>query len=315
MRPGSNVLLIAVVGLLIAVNVALLFLLFRPDRILIARPADHEPGNGGSPMATSSPATTSSASPDASNPTPSTRTTESVRVERLLLAMSSKTAWRATVGDCNTPGVIERTTNGGVSWERVRMGPAPIVTLGLEPSGDLFTIGGTRGSCSLRYVAYATDGTVTASTTSVVNMWFPSPKDRDEISGPGGTRATPCNGHVVGFAPFNLSRALVACDDGDAMSTRDAGKTWRHVAGIRNTVAIAAGNGAYWLAGTAADCDGITVRSLTINGANSSQGVSRCAPADDVTQGQVAVHVSGDAIWIWAGSQVHVSPDSGRSWN
>ena len=99
--------------------------------------------------------------------TPSTRPIESVPVERLLLAMSSKTAWRATVGDCNTPGKIERSTNGGASWKRVvRTGPAPIVRLGAEPSGDLFTIGGTRRSCSVRYVAYADDGTVTTSATT-----------------------------------------------------------------------------------------------------------------------------------------------------
>ena len=108
---------------------------------------------------------TSSPAPDAStNPTPSTRPIESVPVKRLLLAMSSKTAWRATVGDCNTPGKIERSTNGGASWKGVvRTGPAPIVRLGAEPSGDLFTIGGTRRSCSVRYVAYADDGTVTTS--------------------------------------------------------------------------------------------------------------------------------------------------------
>ena len=79
------------------------------------------------------------------DPTPSTRPIESVPVERLLFAASSKTAWRATVGDCNTPGKIERSTNGGASWKPiVRTGPAPIVQFGAEPSGDLFTIGGTR---------------------------------------------------------------------------------------------------------------------------------------------------------------------------
>jgi photosystem II stability/assembly factor-like uncharacterized protein len=146
-------------------------------------------------------------------------------------------------------------------------------------------------------------------------MWFPSPKDRDEINGPGGTRATPCNGHVVDLAPFNLSRALVVCDDGAAMSTGDSGKTWRTVAEIRNALAVAAGNGTYWLAGTASDCDGITVRSLTVSGADSSEGVSRCAPAADIATGQVALHVAGNAIWVWAGSQVHISTDTGRSWN
>jgi hypothetical protein len=311
MRRGSKVLLNAVLAALIVVNVVLLFLLLRPDRVLTARPSDQASGGGGSPRATSSP------DPDAStNPTPSSRTIESVPTERLLLAVSSKTAWRATVGDCDTPGKIERSTNSGASWKRiVRTGPAPIVQIGALPSGDLFTIGGTGQSCAVHYASYANDGTVTASTTGPTNVWFPTPKDRDEINGPDGTQATPCSGHVIGLAPLDVSQALVVCEDGAAMSTRDSGKTWRRVAEIPDTLAVAAGNGTYWLAGTAADCDGITVRSLPLIGSNSTQSVSRCAPANDIAPGQVALHVSGDAFWIWVGSQVHVSTDAGRSWN
>ena len=203
-------------------------------------------------------------SPSAStDPTPSTRPVEPAPVERLLFATSSKTAWRATVGDCDTPGEIERSTNGGASWKRiVRTGPAPIVQLGAEPSGNVFAIGGTRQSCSVRYVAYANDGTVTASTARPVNVWFPTPKDRDEINGPGGTKATPCNGHVMGLAALNLSRALVVCDDGAAMSTGNSGKTWRQAARLPNTLAITAGSDRYWVAGAHKDCDGVTVQSL-----------------------------------------------------
>lgn len=152
-------LLTALLVVLIAVNVLLLFLLFRPDRVLTARPSHQDPGDDGSRTGTSSSAIGASTSP-----TPSTRPIEAVPAQRLLLAMSAKTAWRATVGDCNTPGKIERSTNGGASWKGVvRTGPTPIVRLGAEPSGDLFAIGGARRSCSVRYVAYAGDGTVTTS--------------------------------------------------------------------------------------------------------------------------------------------------------
>jgi hypothetical protein len=310
MRRGSNVFLTAVLAVLVVVNVVLLFLLFRPDQVLTARPSGQGAASG-SPKATSSPA------PDAStSPTSASRKNESVSAERLLFAVSSKTAWRATVGDCDTPGIIERSTNGGASWKRiVRTGPAPIVQIGILPSGDLFAIGGTGQSCAVRYASYANDGTVTAFTTNPVNVWFPTPKDRDEINGPEGIRATPCSGHVIGLAPLEVSRALVVCEDGAAMSTRDSGKTWRRVAEIPNTLAVAAANGTYWLAGTAANCDGITVRSLPLSGSNSSQSFSRCTPANDIAPGQVALHVSGNAIWLWVGSQVQVSTDAGRSWN
>jgi hypothetical protein len=310
MHRGSKVLLIGILSVLILVNVVLLFLLFRPDRVLAARPSHQDPGAAGSPTATSSPA------PDASTkPTPSTRSIEPVPVKRLLLAISSKTAWRATVGDCNTPGKIERSINGGASWkEVVPTGPAPIVRLGAEPSGDLFAIGGTRRSCSVRYVAYAVDGTVTTSARPA-NVWFPTPENRDEINGPNGTKETPCHGHAIGLASLSLSGVLVMCDDGTAMSSGDSGKTWRLVARIPDALAVTAASGRYWVAAAHEDCNGVTVQSLTEKGGSLTRGGTRCAAGLEVAAGQVAFDVTGDGtIWLWSGSRVVVSRDDGQTW-
>jgi hypothetical protein len=309
MRRGSKVLLTAALAALIMVNVVLLFLLFRPDRVLTARPAGQDTANGGSPKATSP-------APDASpSPTPSSRTIESVPAERLLLAVSSKTAWRATVGDCETPGKIERSTNSGDSWKRiVGTGPAPIVQIGALPSGDLFAIGGKGQRCSVHYASYANDGTVTASTSSPVNVWFRTPKDRDEINGPDGTRATPCSGHLIGLAALDVSRALIVCDNGAAMSARNSGRAWRPVAQIPNTLAITAGSGRYWVARVSEDCDGVTVRSLTELNGSLTGGQIRCAPGFDGAARQVAIAVSGSSIWLWSGSRVVISRDDGQTW-
>jgi hypothetical protein len=309
MRRGSKVLLFGVIAVLIAVNLVLLFLLFRPDGFLTARPSQQDPGDSESSTATWSP------TPDAStNPTPSSRSIEPVPVKRLLLATSSKVAWRATVGNCNTPGKIERSTDGGASWKRVvRTGPAPIVRLGAEPSGDLFTIGGTRRSCSIRYVAYAGDGTVRTS-NSPTNVWFPTPQNRDEINGPGGTKGTPCNRRAIALASLDLSRALVMCDDGTARRTGNSGKTWQ-VARIPDALTIAAGSGQYWTAGVHEDCDGVTVQSLTEKSASLTRGRTHCAAGLDVAAGQVAFDVTSDGtIWLWSGGRVVVSRDDGQTW-
>jgi hypothetical protein len=316
----------AVLAVLIVVNVLLLFLLFRPDRALTAEPADQNRGGGALPAPRSSATVTTfpsaateqatSHSPSASNhPTSSTRPIEPAPAQRLLFAVSSKTAWRATVGDCGTPGKIERSSDSGASWKQIeRTALAPIVRLGAEPSGDLFTIGGSSRSCSVRYVAYANDGKVTASTNNPINVWFPTPTDRDEINGPGETKATPCKGHTVGFAPRNLSQALVACANGAAMSTHDSGKTWRQVGRIPNTVAITSGGGRFWVAGTNEGCEGITVQAITERSGSLTRGRLQCAPGSNVATGQVAIDVTGDAIWLWIGDQVAVSKDNGRTW-
>jgi hypothetical protein len=300
------------VVVLIAVNVVLLVLLFRPDRVLTAQPSDQGPVDRGLPTAISSP---SASSPSASNPTPSTRPVEPAPVKRLLVATSSKTAWRATAGDCDNPGEIEQSTDGGVSWKRiVRTGLAPIVQLGAEPSGNVFAIGGTRQSCKPLYMAYANDGTVTTTIDNAIDVWFPTPTDRDEINGPGGTRTTPCKGHVIGLAPVKSSRALVVCANGVAVSTRDSGKTWRQLGRIPKARAATAGNGRYWVARADEACAGVTVQSLAEARGSLTRGRTRCAPGLDVDGGQVAIDVTGDTIWLWSGNKIAISTDHGETW-
>ena len=186
--------------------------------------------------------------------------------------------------------------------------------LSAGPNGNVIAIGGTRQSCSYRYVAYANDGTVTASANSPVDVWFSTPSDRDEINGPGDTKATPCEGHVVGLAPLDLSQALVVCDNGAVISTRNSGRTWRQVARIPNTLAIAAESGRYWVAGAHEGCDGVTVQSLTEKGGSLTRGRTRCAPGLDVAGGQVAIDVTDGTIWLWSGSKIAVSTDDGQTW-
>ena len=113
-------------------------------------------------------------------------------------------------------------------------------------------------------MAYANDGAVATPTTIPTDIWFSTPNDRDEINGPGETKATPCKGHVVGLAPLDLSRALVVCANGIATSSRDSGKTWREVGQVSSPLTVTAEDGRYWLASATDDCDGITVRSLTV---------------------------------------------------
>jgi hypothetical protein len=313
MRRGTQALGIMLLALLLVLNGVLFFLLLHPDRALTAQSTE-QPTPAPSRFVSAEQA--ASASPTAfQDSTPSIRAPQAAPPKRLLLARSSKTAWRATVGDCNTPGEIERSTDGGVSWKRVvQSGPAPIVRLGAERNGDLFTIGGSRKSCSARYVGYTNAGVATASSTRPADMWFPTPADRDEISGPGDTRSTPCTGHVVGLAALDLSSALVICDNGVAMSTSDSGRNWQRLARIPNTLAVAAGDTRYWIAGRSGDCDGIAVRQLAVSGSKSSLGFGKCAPVDEVRGGEVALDVSKEVIWVWGGSRVAVTTDGGRSW-
>ncbi len=197
----------------------------------------------------------------------------------------------------------------------MRSGLAPIVRLGADGTGDFYTIGGAGQECSTRYTAYSTDGAVVASTDNPLNLWYSRPKDRDQVYGPGKTKAAPCDeDHVVGLASLVLSDALVICTNGSAMVTSDSGKSWEEADQLPGTMAVASGGGRYWIAGTSTRCDGISVRSLTASEGELSRGPSRCAPASQVTAGGVAIDVSDNTIWVWAGQKVRTSTDGGRTW-
>jgi hypothetical protein len=234
----------------------------------------------------------------------------------LIAAASGNEAWRATVGDCNTSGTVERSTDGGKSWMRVlRSGLAPIVRLGMDGTGDFYTIGGAGQDCSTQYTAYSADGAIVAQTGNPLNLWFPRPNDRDQVYGPGKTRAAPCDqAHVVGMTSLSISDALVVCSNGAAMVTSDSGRSWDEADELPGTMAVGSGGGRYWIAGTSAKCDGVLVRSLTLREGELSRGPSRCAPASKVAPGAVAIDVSDNTIWIWAGQKVTTSTDGGRSW-
>jgi hypothetical protein len=99
------------------------------------------------------------------------------------------------------------------------------------------------------------------------------------------------------------------------MSTLNSGKTWRQVADLPNTFAITAGSGRYWLARTSEDCDGVTVQSMTEENGSLMSGRSRCAPGLDAAGGQLAMAVTSGTIWLWVGSRIALSQDSGETWS
>jgi hypothetical protein len=212
---------------------------------------------------------------------------------------------------------LERSTDGGKTWKRAAASSlAPIVRLGIDGAGNLYTIGGTGQDCSTHYTAYSAAGEVAESTGNPLNVWFPRPKDPDQVYGPGGTKAAPCeDAHVVGMASLNTADALLVCSNGLLMTSADSGKSWEEADELPGTMAVGSGQGRFWVAGEGKNCDGVAVRALTVSDGEVSRGPTRCAPASKVTAGGVALDVSGDTVWLWAGNKVRRSTDGGRTWS
>jgi carotenoid phi-ring synthase / carotenoid chi-ring synthase len=306
---------LAVLAILIAVNAVLIALLLRSQSQVTAQPAGQltigstlptqeparSPAQGESPSPNLSP---SSAPPKVALPT------------RLLVATSATKAWRATVGDCRTPGRVERSDNAGKSWRQAEMATlGPIVRLGTESNGNLYAVGGAGEDCSIRYISYSAAGEIAAQTDKPRGVWFRDPKDPDEIYGPGSARAMPCNGqHVVGLASLSTTVALLVCTDGSVMVSSNSGKSWKKADELVGTMAVGAGDGRFWVAGEDGSCDGIAIRSFSLAAGKLSRGPIRCAATLPRAPGRIAIDVSGKEIWLWAGNKVQVSTDRGRTW-
>jgi hypothetical protein len=314
-RRKRRVLPLAVLVILVAVNASLIaLLLLWSQRQVKAEPTGQltiattlpttSPAQGPSPSGGPLPSSTPSADREVAIPT------------RLLVATSSKKAWRATVGDCKKIGRVERSANGGKSWKRaVTPALGPIVRLGEAASGNPYVLGGAGKHCSIRYIALSTDGAIAEQTDKPQGLWSRDPKDPDRIQGPGSDTATPCKGqHVLGLASLSKTEALLVCTRGSAMVTSDSGKSWNGADELAGTVAVGAGGGHFWLAGKGENCDGIALRSFSLTGERLSSGRTLCIANLPLTAGRIAIDVSGDSIWLWAGDKVQVSPDAGRTW-
>jgi hypothetical protein len=312
-RRKNRVLPFVLLALLVAVNAYLISLLLLPDRGLVAEP-------GGQNMGQASP---SGATPEASlrtataSPTPAaSEQADVVPAKRLIVAASPLAAWRATVGDCKKAGTLEQSTDGGDTWNPVvEPGLAPIIRLGIEDSGDLYVVGGTGKNCSARYASYSTDGSMVAQTNNPQEVWFQDPADPNQVRGPDRAKATPCEDKdVVGIATLNPAEALIVCSNGAIMVTSDSGESWEQADKLAGAMAVGSGGGRYWVARTTKGCDGLSVTSLTLSEGELSRGPSGCSTSSDVTAEGVAIDVSKETIWLWAGDKVHTSTDGGQSW-
>jgi hypothetical protein len=319
-RRKRRVLPLAVLAILVAVNAALIALLLRSQSQVTAQPAGQL--TIGSTLPTQEPASSPAQGESPSlTPTPSPSSTPFTEPKvaiptRLLFATSATQAWRATVGDCQTQGQVERSDNAGKSWreaEKATLGP--IVRLGVESNGNLYAVGGAGEDCSIRYISYSAAGEIAAQTDKPRGIWFRNPKDPDEVHGPGSAKAMPCKRqHVVGLASLSTTVALLVCTDGSVMVSSNSGEAWKKADELVGTMAVGAGGGRFWVAGEDGSCDGIAIRSFSIAAGKLSRGPIRCAADLSLAPGRIAIDVSGKAIWLWAGNKVQVSTDRGRTW-
>lgn len=268
---------------------------------------------------TKSPSPPPSASP---RPSASSEPTESpapdlkvVPTTRTLTMSSDTQGWRATVGDCRTPGLVEATDDGGRTWQGVApLNLTPVSRIQATDQDTVFVIGGDPIDCSTEYVISSTSGTDwQARNMQLEGLWYLTPRDRNEVRDPTLERSTPCKGEVIDLAAMDGESAAVLCADGSVRASEDAGETWDKVGTLRGGLSLGADSDHYVAALISDDCGGVAVTTFRANEQLSSAH-SGCASDAEATSGEVEVAIQGETVWLWSGREFAVSEDSGRSW-
>lgn len=293
----------ALVVVLVVVDVVLVAL-------ALARTAPESNGSPGPvPTFTSTPA--SSATPTATPPAAAPESAGSAAASgtRLLSAVDAKTAWRATRTACGGSTEVERTADGGVSWQPVD----------LDPDVDaVFAIRAQAGSVSL-LVGVGTDCTPAVRTSlDAGSTWRPGTAgDAGAAVTPAGlvlragTTAPPCADPREAFQ--GTYTTTVVCAD-DVVQWRQSTGSWVAVpiAGVRS---LADAGNTYTLARVGVTgCSGVSIDSLPATGVTTATKPTPLGCAAAATGSAPAVARVGAATWLWSGEDVLVSTDGGVTW-
>lgn len=174
-----------------------------------------------------------------SQPSASSESTESpgpgfemVSSTRLLTMSSDTQGWRATVGNCETPGLVEATDDGGKTWQGVAdVDLAPVSRIQAVEQDTVFVIGGDPNSCDAKYlISYTSGAEWEARSQPLQGSWYRAPRNHNEVRASTGNRSTPCGGEIIDLAAIDDQNAAVLCTGGSVRSSKDAGNTGKRSA-------------------------------------------------------------------------------------
>ena len=283
------------------------------------------------PAATASVFPTPSATPSpalAATPTPTFAPAVSpVPASRLLSAVSTTAAWRATTGACPaTAASPELSTDSGATWvtsnATAPTGVTALQNIFAQSESVAEFVGLADEDCAPQFVKTFVGGENYSSYPDELDVaWYIDPADRATVHGPDGLATAPCDA-VVTIAPSlgDAGSAAVLCADGRLFATTDAAATWSPPVTVAGMVTLTATSTGYVAvatttsATTPADCIGVDLVVLT---ADLAPTVTGCYPTEQTPAalaGNVAVAAADDTVWLWIGDATLRSTDAGRTW-
>ncbi|GAA1106313.1 hypothetical protein GCM10009650_06730 [Nesterenkonia jeotgali] len=229
---------------------------------------------------------------------------------RLISAVSETVAWRSEGGACAERSEIELTVDGGQTWGSAypavdRLG-RPLWLSGADYLAVQSAIA-SGPDCERQGIrTYDSGASWTQDDQVVTNSVLVDPGDPSLVIWGGDAVEGPCDDtHQVAVTG---GVAAAVCSDGSVWTTPMGSTGWSE-SSIEAAVALSGSDGRWMAAVESADCQGLRLVEFDDASAESYA----CAPAEAAAE--VAIDLSGNALWLWSGDQVMISTDFGRSFN
>lgn len=306
-RPGPRRVL-AVVGIV-------LFVLVDAALIGYALTSSQVPPSTRTPAPLPTFITPRSPSP-APSPTPSAAAAAQPAIELAFLApVDEEVAWRATPGSCTGPDpVIERTTDGGATWQAVGpvdLGVHEVLALSAVDDTTARIVARVGEACGTAALATFTEGDFWKEyPDTLTDFAFADPATGTTVQVDGAAVAAPCV-QVLQVLQRSDSTAAV-CEDA-LLELAPGSAAWLSMT-VPHLGAVAASEAGYTLARPGlGDCVGLAIEAIPSPLGSAGPTRVGCL-AQAVGASALAIAQAGSAVWVWADGEVWVSRDGGAGW-
>lgn len=267
-------------------------------------PSPAPAGSGAS--SPTAPMPSSSPSPAASRPDGVTST------RRFLSPVTASVVWRATAGACTgADAVVERSTDGGRTWETVATGRYGVHTVAGLDAGTVETsvVAGTGVACAETALSSFTDGRFWATDSAAAATDYVTSDSRVHLTS--GSTPAPCAAPTQVLAVGTTT--AVVCSG--VLAVQEAGADWVPVPVAGLVTATTSGDALTLVRTGRSTCRGLEIDRLAVSAAVATSAPTRvgCASAAS-TSGPVAIGRTGTTVFLWSGDQVLRSADGGATW-
>lgn len=233
---------------------------------------------------------------------------------RFLAADNATSAWRATQGSCPTgAGVMERTTDGGVTWANVPAASTDlrqIFRLTSLGSSSAAVVGSTSSACSVAAFRTFSGGTTwSANAAELAGATYIDPAEPTVVQTPAGPVTPPCpNPRQVVPGTAGLT---VLCTD--QLLSRQASGEWSSASVPGALAATSTSDGLTVVSTGVRGCAGLSIGTLPADLSGARLTAIGCLAAE-TSPAEVAISESMGSLWLWSNAASYVSADGGATW-